>query len=438
MFWFTIPETSEAHCIVSRTGKMVIATDSVLSGNDRKSYYNIPAGIPYFGKQVRIIDLAIRELNIKQETYEKNQARYFVTSSTKFRVTDVLKASETFTNDRVLLEQLREIIKASTIAVTVKYDVQDVRTNKKLIQEEIRKEIADDFSEWGLSLSNFQVVDIGDTAESKIVSNISLRREVEIETTTREVNAAKVQQAREKEAEANEIARTREITAEKVIAENQQNKDRDIAAQEKLTQEANFDVVQTNVVRQAEIDKEAAAVNAEEYKIVALIKAQQEKDVALIKAEQDKTVAEVDKLKAEVNKEKLRLEGEGTRAKLEAVAKGNAAEILEKLLAEAKGKTELAQALSLFGDEAIVALTAQDKVKMQNDVGVATAKALEKADVKVFSGTGDSSGFDFGSLIASTSIADADLAKALRNNVGVPNDLGFKKALAMNEGLDNI
>ena len=438
MFWFTIPETSEAHCIVSRTGKMVIATDSVLSGNDRKSYYGIPAGIPYFGKQVRIIDLAIRELNIKQETYEKNQARYFVTSSTKFRVTDVLKASETFTNDRVLLEQLREIIKASTIAVTVKYDVQDVRTNKKLIQEEIRKEIADDFSEWGLSLSNFQVVDIGDTAESKIVSNISLRREVEIETTTREVNAAKVQQAREKEAEANEIARTREITAEKVIAENQQNKDRDIAAQEKLTQEANFDVVQTNVVRQAEIDKEAAAVNAEEYKIVALIKAQQEKDVALIKAEQDKTVAEVDKLKAEVNKEKLRLEGEGTRAKLEAVAKGNAAEILEKLLAEAKGKTELAQALSLFGDEAIVALTAQDKVKMQNDVGVATAKALEKADVKVFSGTGDSSGFDFGSLIASTSIADADLAKALRNNVGVPNDLGFKKALAMNEGLDNI
>jgi len=418
VLWYTIVPPSEAHCVVSGKGKYVVSSDIEIAKDGRRTYFAIPAGIPYFGKQVMIIDLTIQEINITQETYEKNQARYNVNSSTKFRVTNVLRAAETFTDERELKKQLEEIIKAATRAVTVKYDVTEVRASKQVIQDAIKVEILDDFKAWGLELVNFQIGDFSDTLESKIISNISRRREVEIETTTREVNAGKLMQARLKEAEAEETAKTREIAKDKVVAEKEQNKLRDISTQEKLSQEQAFEVIKTKTIKQAEINKEQAS-----------IKAEQERAVAVINAEKEKDVAEVEKQKAEINKVKLKLEGEGTQAKQEAEAKGKAAEKLEELLAQAKGKTELSKALATFDDKAIRALTAELIVQMQQTVGVATAEALKNADVKVFAGNteGGKQAFDLGALISSMGVSNDEVAIAVLNRIGVPHDLGFKK-----------
>jgi len=415
VFWYTIVKPSEAHCVVTSGGKEVIASDPKIATHGRRAYFRFPAGIPVIGKQVRIVDLTIQELSINQETYEKNQARYNITSSTKYRVVDVLRASETFTDDEDLKKQLEEIIKAATRAVTVQYDVTEVRASKSIMQDAIRKEITDDFQAWGLELVNFQLGDFFDTKDSKIISNISLRREVEIETTTQEQNADKHRQARMKVAEAEENAKTREISKDKVIKEREQNMKRDIAEQEKLTAEKELEVTRTRTIVQANIDKDKAAINAEQVK-----------RVAVIEAEQNKEVTEISKQMAEINKEKMRFEGEGERLKAEEVAKGAAAPILANLLAEAEGKVKLQEALSGFTDMAIRALTAQQIVTANRDVGIATAAALEKAEVKLFAGgqTGQQ-GFDLGQIIASARISDSQTAEALINKIKRPNDLGI-------------
>lgn len=415
VFWYEIVPPSRADCVVSGRSKTVYSSDEKI-GKGNRAYFAFPSGLPIIGKVIRHVDLTIQELAIEQETYEKNQARYIVTSSTKFRVIDVLRAAETFTNEIDLKKQLEEIVKAATRAVTVLYDVREVRAEKSKIQDAIRKEITDDFQAWGLELVNFQIGDFFDTKESKIISNISRIREVEIETTTTENNADKHMQARMKVADAEEKAKTKEIATAKIIAEREQNMKRDIAQQEQLTAEKTLDVTRTKTLLQASIDKDKAAIDAE-----------QEKTVAIINAEREKSVASINKDKAEINKETLRLEGEGIKLKAQEVAIGDAAKMLEELYAEAKGKTELQQALGKFTSTAITALTAQAVVEKDRAVGIATAAALEKANVSLFAGgQSGAQAFNLSEIVACAKLSNPQVADALVNKLARPNDLGVK------------
>ena len=108
----------------------------------------------------------------------------------------------------------------------------------------------------------------------------------------------------------------------------------------------------------------------------------------------------------EINKQQKRLEGEGDKLRLEGQAKGNAAKILEDLKAEAEGKE-----------------------KLQEAVGVAGAKALENADIKVFSGgsDGDKAAFDVGKALEGLSVANEGSLKSVLNRMARPYDLGFKE-----------
>ena len=402
--WYRIVDPSEAHLVVTTKGKFVVSPDDKVATNKRKTYFAIPSIIPFFGRAIRRMDVTIKELVVNQETYEINQARYNVKSSTKYRIVDVQTAAETFINDVSLKEQLTEIVRASVRAVTVKYDVVDARASKQKMSEEIQLEMQDDLAKWGLKLISFQLVDFQDTPDSSIISDISKRREVEIESTTREQNAEKLKQARMKEAEAEEKARQREIEKDKVIGEQEQLKTQKIAEMQKEAEEKRFKVVQTQTIRQAEIDKEKA-----------IIEANQKKETEIILKEQ-----------------KL-LEGQGDRAKAEEKAKGDAAPIREKGIAEAEAKNKLQEALNKFGDAAIRALVAEKVVDMQKTVGVETAKALREADVKVFSGgSGENSqGFDLGKMIESMSVSNPDAAKSILNKLARPNDLGLSDLKSM-------
>ena len=414
--WWTVVPPSQAHFVVSGSTKFVACPDEKIG--ERKAYFAWPSSIPWIGREIRIIPLTIQEINVQQETYEKGQARYHVTSSTKYRVLDVRCAAETIYDFNNLNKQLEEIIKSATRAVTSKYYVTEARSQKPIMQVEIQKEISDDFSAWGLQLMNFQLADFSDTPESKIITNISRRREVEIETTTQEQNADKQKQARIKVAEADEAAKTREIARDRTVLEREQNKIRDIAEQAQQTKVKEFEVIRTATIKQAEIDRDQAVIVAEQTKRVAIVNADQEKEVAAINREM-----------ADINKDKLRLEGEGEKLKAQEIAIGMAATQLEQLLAEAKGKTELQIALSKFDEIAIRAMTAQQIVSANRDVGLATAKALESADIKLFSGgDGSKPAFDLGALISSASVANPALGMAINNKIAMPNDLGLNKS----------
>lgn len=404
---YRIVPPTEAHLVVTPSERFVVSPDEKIG--DKKTYFAIPSFVPFVGRQVRIMDMTIKEIVIGQETYEKGNARYHVKSSTKYRVQDVKRAAETFTDDADLQNQLTEIIASSVRAVTVKYDVTEARASKKKMGEEIQEEMVDDLAAWGLILINFQLVDFQDTDTSKIVSNISLRREVEIESQTREQNAAKIQFARVKEAEAEQNSRQREIEKDKQIGVYEQERNTLVSAKEKVAQEQAYEVIKVKTIKQTEINKEQAKIQAEQRKEVEAI-----------------------------NKEQKKLEGEGDKLKQEQQALGEAAPIREKLFAEAAGKEKLQQALNKFTDKAIRALIAEQLVEANKAVGMEGAKALAQADVRLFSGgSADGSGFEVGKMIQSMATSSTDTAAATLNKLGMPNDLGFKEAFAVSEELQS-
>jgi len=409
--WYRIISPTEAHLVITPSKKMIVSSDDSIATDGKKTYFSIPSGIPFIGRQVRVMDLTIKEAVVEQESYEKNQARFKVKSSTKYRISNVNRAAETFDNDIELRKQLEEVIVSSTNAVAALYDVVDMRSKKKQMSAAIHEEMKDDLEQWGLSLISFQLIDFRDTADSKIISDISKRREVEIEARTREENAEKKKNARIKEADAEELAKSREIAKDQVIAEREQNKEQKIAEQQKLAEQKRFDVVQVQVVRQAEIDKEKAIVEANQRKETEII-----------------------------NKETKQLEGAGDRLRQEEVAKGEAAPIREKGLAEAEAKEKLQAALNKFGDKAIMALTAEKIIEMQKEVGIETAKALTAADVKVFAG-GDGeakNGFDLGKMISAMSASNDSAANAALNKIARPNDLGMTAIALDSMTKDNL
>lgn len=368
--WYRIVPPSEAHLVVTPSKRKVCASDESLRKNGGKStYFSIPAWIPFVGRAVRIMDITIKELTITgQETYEKDQARYVVNSSTKYRIIDVEKAAETFTTDEELRCQLEEIVRAAIRAVTVKYSVTDVRANKKRMSEEIEEEIRDDLANWGLKLVNFVLVDFQDTTDSQVISNISRRREVQIESETRIDNANRIKEARIKEAESDQLAKDREIERDEAVAKREQNKKIVIAQQEQIVADEEMKVKRVREVKQEEIEKEQA-----------VIKAQAEKEQMMIAASAEK---ERLRIVAEGYREQMILEGEGNASKQLAEAESEAAAIEKRGLAEARVKEEMAKSLNMFTTEAIRALTAEEIVEKDKAIGVALAEALQAADLK--------------------------------------------------------
>ena len=401
--WYKVVPPTEAHVVASGNAKWVVSSDDKLSSHNKRAYFAYP-----LIRKIRILDVTVKDLDIVHETYEKNQARYNVRASLKYRIVDPLTASETFTNDEDLNTLLKGVLQSAVRAVTVQFDVTDARANKLEMEKGIKIQIENDLNAWGIVLVNFQLIDFQDTMDSKIISNISKRREVEIESTTREVNAEKIKQAVMKEAEAKQASATREIERDEAIAKREQDKIKTVAEQQKVAQEKTFEVVRVQTIKQAEIDKDRAVIMANQLKDVEA-----------------------------VNKDKKLLQGQGDRAMQEEQAKGSAAHFKEDGLAQAAAKEALQAALNKFEDKAIRALVAEKIVEMQQAVGIETARALSQADVKAFiGGASGAQGFDLGQIITSLSVSNTSGAEAVLNKIARPNDLGFSGGFKMEVGGD--
>ena len=395
--WYRIVPPSEAHFVTASRKVKVVSPDTTIQKEAGAAYFAIPEFIPKFGVKVRILPVTIKEINGEMETFEKDQARFMVKYSVKYRITNVQRAAETFINEQELFRMADDQVRSAVRAVTVKYTVNDARANKQKMAEESRTELNDDFEKWGLTLVMFALVDFQDTVDSKVISNISKRREVEIETDTRQQNAEKYKNARFKEAEADESAKKREIERDQVVSQREQEKIMKVAEQQKLAREKELEVTRVQEVKSQEIEKERAIVEIEQEQAVEIIR-----------------------------KERKRLEGEGDRQKLEEQAKGQAASTRENLFAEAEGKEKLQEALKKFDDRAILALTAEKIVEMQKVIGVEAAKAFANSDMKVFVGNQDAkSSFDFGQFLTALTVSSTSTAESLLNRLRRPNDLGI-------------
>lgn len=424
--WYRLVPPSEAHIVVRSRSKFLVCTDkNVKEATGTNSYFKIPVITT-----VRILDITIKELKHSQLTWEKNLARFLANWSLKYHIQDPIVASSKYINDDELAEQLVSVIEAGVNAVCSKYDIQELRSKKKDMEKDIKDLLEENLNSWGVSLVNFQLVDFQDTKDSRVITDLSLVRETEISSKTRQVNAEQIKLAEMKESEARQLSATRRIEAEEAIGKREQDKAKTIAEQEKEAKIKAFEVISVETVKQAEIVKEQAIIQANQHKETTLIEANLQKEQAVIKKEQQ------------------RLEGEGERLKTEEIAKGNAekikqegfafaqseakkikdkgqaeSEVIElKGLAEAKSKDELQKALNKFSNTAVSAMVAEAQVSASRDVGVEQAKALQQADIKIFnSGTAGQQGIDIGQLLKGVEVVSPHGMQSILDRIATPN-----------------
>jgi len=73
--WYRIVEPAEAHLVTSPKGRIVASSDQKIS--DTRYYFAVSGWIPLFGKQVRVMDVTVKELVTPQETIEFRELSLF-------------------------------------------------------------------------------------------------------------------------------------------------------------------------------------------------------------------------------------------------------------------------------------------------------------------------------------------------------------------------
>jgi flotillin len=406
--------------VVIQKGKMrVLSPHKDYNKEGRAAYFKIPSWFFILGLGMTVHRVPLRMITVDVSNFmafDIDRARFLCNIIAYVAVTTPVKAAQRFGGDVSELErQVGMIVTATTRDACTKKTIREIINNRQDIIDTINPPLREAIGHWGIDLKDIELVyfqdptkaEYGETEPPHVIRDVSSIIEEQINSEARQKNAEQRKIARVKEAETDEEATKREIRRDEEVAKRQQEKDRAVAEFEKVALAEQFEVRRVDEVKMAEIMKQKA----------------------LVVANQDREVEEI-------NKERKRLDGEGDKIYLSEKAKGEAAPIREKGLADAEAKMKLQDALNRFGPEAIRALVAERLVEMQRQIGLETAKALTTADLKVFAG-GDSarSGFDLGQLIESLDVASESSAVSVLNRLARPNDLGFKDIMGVLTGI---
>lgn len=394
--------------VVIQRGKMTTySTHEEYSTNKKSAYFHIPSWFFILGKGMTVHRIPLKIITIEVPNFlafDKDRARFVCDIVCYVTVKEPLVAAKRFSgNVAEMKEQVSKIVQATTRDVTTKKPIREVINNRDDIISTIKPILAETISHWGLNLTDIELIDFKDPDATKdkivshVIEDISQIIETQINSEMRQKNAEQKKEARMKEAIAEEEAKKRELQKDENIQKREQEVKMNVAVEEQKAKEKELTVTRTIQVTTAEIEKQKQIVVAEQKKAVE-----------------------------EINKDQKKLIGEGDRLQKEEQAKGDAAKYREDGLAQADAKEALQKALNKFGDAAIRALVAEKVVEMQQNVGVATANALSKADVKAFlGGQNGAQGFDLGQILASLQVSNESGAQAVMNKLARPNDLGL-------------
>ena len=415
--------------------------DVVIQGNDirvysshpeynkegKAAYFKIPSWFFLFNKGMKVITipLAIIPIDVPDFlAFDKERARFKVDIITYVAVRDPIVTAKRFNGDLEQLgKQISFVIQSTMRDATTKKSVREIINDRKGMITEITPQLKEVIEAWGLDLVSVELIDFKDDPDegSRVIADISSMIETQITSEARQKNADNLKLARLKEAEAEELAKQREIAKDQAIAMRLQKQAEEVAVSQKAAVEKQLEVSRTQQTTNAEIEKARIIIQTNQEKEVAVIQAQKAKEVAEVEKERAIIAAEQLKEVESRNKEKKILEGEGDRFRAESQARGNAAAIRENGLAEAEAKEKLQDALNKFTKPAIEALVAQAVVEKDKAIGIEAAKALQQAEIKEFTGGG--AGMDIAKLVEALKVGSPDGANAILNRIARPNEI---------------
>ena len=300
----------------------------------------------------------------------KASAKYVRMSASKVRaVLDLIRGLPVRNADEVL--QFTDKEAAVAVRKVLASDVIDkIMLERAQFGDLFTNEVTEQLAEWGVEpVKAMELMDIRDSHDSHVISNIMAKKKSHIEMESRKEVASN-----KREAEMAEITAQREVDiqrqqAEQAVGERTAEKEKVVgiaqqkASQEVKTEEANtkakeMAVVKVGQVQQAEIDRDAAIVAADQQREVAIREADGKLEAA-------------------------KREAEGVR--VNGVAKGEAEQAI--LMAPVNAQIALAEKIASL-PEYQEYLRAIEAIGAYRTVGSEQAKALQSADVKVISNAG--------------------------------------------------
>lgn len=412
------------------TGLIIPHEQEELDAVEVKSvYYYFPSRLPFIGMHVRRLPLEMLEIKVPDfVAFDTKRAQFRCDIVAFCAIVDgrvaAMRIPAGYGNEKDTLtpleKQVRQVLWATMRDSTTKMIVRDIINNRKDIIDRIRDPLKEALDNWGIGLKDIEIIEFKDGPEGKVITNISSIRHQEIETEARQKNANQKMQARLVEAESDEKAQIREVARDETVEKRKQDKIQKVAIQERLARQKELDVTQVDKVKNQQIDKEKAEVQAEQERAVAKIGAAKAKEVEAIMKEQ-----------------KL-LQGQGDRLRKEEQAIGEAAHFREdglaeaeglkaKLTAEGEGKGVLADNLKKFNPTSYEVYKILREIEKDEKIYTTLAESMATADAKLFMGGGKAGldAFNFAKSMEGLLTGSTPTGLATLNRLGQPNDLGI-------------
>lgn len=379
MLFRVVVSTNDIH-IVQSSKKTVPYGKDQSAGN---TYYQWPSWIPLIGVKVIKLPVSIFDISLDgYAAYDKGRVPLVTDIMAFFRITEPNIAAQRIHTFSELEEQLKSTLQGAVRSILATSEIEEILEGRGTFGERFTKEVDHNLKEWGVqTVKCIELMDIRDASGSKVIQDIMAKKMSLIDMQSRTEVAENKKRAETAEVEAKQAVDIRRQEAEQMVGQRTAEKDREvgianqratqaIADEQRVTKQKEMQVVQVEQVRRAEIAKEVQVVQAQQVKETDVIKAEGTKQQTVIVAEGVK--------------EQMLLNAAGIRA--EGEARG-AAE-LALLLAPVDSQIKLNE--SIGSNEGYQKyLVAVRTVEKDEEVGKAQAKALENAEIRVISNSGD-------------------------------------------------
>lgn len=378
MLFRTVVATNEVHTIQRRSMTLSYGKDSE-NGN---VYINWPAWLPIIWIERIILPVSIFPINLNNyEAYDSDKVPFVVDIAAFFRIEESNKAAQRISSFTELEEQLKNVLQWVIRRVLAAKNVYEILEGREEFSELFTKEVNDQLKEWWVTTTkNVELMNIEDSNDSRVITNIQEMKTSEIERKNRVVLAENEKIARLKEIETKREADVKQEQADRLVWEQKAEKIKliwvaeEISAQEiaeakKLTTTKEMDVKKIEEIKRAEINKGVAIVKAEEEKQTDIVKAEWEKQQTITIAEGNLT------------------EKEKEAKWIEAIGIANALAEKEMQLAPVHAQITLAEKIATLPDYIKYLLWVKG-LEVEEIIGTAKAKALESGELKVIANTG--------------------------------------------------
>lgn len=371
--------TNEVHIVQTRK-KTTSYGKGLEAGN---TYYEWPSWLPILGLTKVVLPVSVFDLDlVAYEAYDKERVPFVVDVKAFMRIHDSNTAAQRVEDFRELHTQLTAIVQGAVRTILASHEIDAIMIERSKFGEQFTNEVSEQLKQWGVEVvKNIELMDIRDASGSQVIHNIMAKRTSAIEMESRQVVAENKRKAEIAEIDAQRDVAVQREAAEQLVGLRTAEKERAVGvARETAVQEIKTQQRETTL-RDMAVKEVADTRAAEIAKSVQVVKAEEQQRTDVIKAdgEKQRTI-----LLAEGQLEAKKREAEGIRVE------GSARAEAEKAMQLAPVEAQIVLAKEIGGNQGYQGyLITIRQVEAAQAVGIAQASALEKADIKVISNSGD-------------------------------------------------